>query len=117
MTAKTTQGAGLAARAHHAGDDGPAPARSEWRGRRRMSSKPKQSAVLRLQRSEDLGVKAARLSALVRRFPGREGSLADPLPCPHDRSMRLAEIATRSATPARANTSAPTSRRPHTSLT
>jgi transposase-like protein len=49
MTDMTVRGAGPAARAHHAGDDGPAPER-----RRRMSAKRKQSAVLRLLRGEDL---------------------------------------------------------------
>ena len=70
MTDTMTRGAGPAARAPHAGDDGPAPAGSEWRGRRRMSAKRKQSAVLRLLRGEDLelvsralGVTAAELSA------------------------------------------------------
>ncbi len=70
MTAKTTRGAGPAERAHHAGGDGPAPAGTDWRGRRRMSAKRKQSAVLRLLRGEDLelvsrelGVTAAELSA------------------------------------------------------
>jgi transposase len=70
MTDTTTRGAGPAARAQHAGDDGPAPAGSEWRGRRRMSARRKQSAVLRLLRGEDLelvsralGVTAAELSA------------------------------------------------------
>jgi len=70
MTAKTTRGAGPTERAHHAGDDGPAPAESDWRGRRRMSARRKQGAVLRLLRGEDLellsralGVTAAELSA------------------------------------------------------
>ena len=70
MTAKTTRDAGPSERAHHAGDDGPAPTGSDWRGRRRMSAKRKQSAVLRLLRGEDLellsrelGVTAAELSA------------------------------------------------------
>jgi transposase-like protein len=70
MTDRTTRGAGPAARAHHAGDDGPAPAGADWRGRRRMSARRKQSAVLRLLRGEDLeltsrelGVTAAELSA------------------------------------------------------
>jgi transposase-like protein len=70
MTDTTARGAGPAARAQHAGDDGPAPAGSEWRGRRRMSARRKQSAVLRLLRGEDLelvsralGVTAAELSA------------------------------------------------------
>jgi transposase len=65
MTDTTVRGAGPAARAHHAGGDGPAPAR-----RRRMSAQRKQSAVLRLLRGEDLellsrelGVTAAELSA------------------------------------------------------
>ena len=65
MTDTTARGAGPAERAHHAGGDGPAPAR-----RRRMSAKRKQSAVLRLLRGEDLelvsrelGVTAAELSA------------------------------------------------------
>ena len=49
MTDTTVRGAGAAARAHHAGGDGPAPDR-----RRRMSAKRKQSAVLRLLRGEDL---------------------------------------------------------------
>ena len=66
----TVGGAGPAARAHHAGGDGPALAGSDWRGRRRMSARRKQSAVLRLLRGEDLelvsrelGVTAATLSA------------------------------------------------------
>ena len=65
MTDTTAGGAGPAARAPHAGGDGPAPAR-----RRRMSAQRKQSAVLRLLRGEDLellsrelGVTAAELSA------------------------------------------------------
>jgi transposase-like protein len=65
MTDTTTRGAGPAARAQHAGGEGPAPAR-----RRRMSARRKQSAVLRLLRGEDLelvsrelGVTAAELSA------------------------------------------------------
>jgi hypothetical protein len=49
MTDTTVRGAGPAARAHHAGGDGPAPER-----RRRMSARRKQSAVLRLLRGEDL---------------------------------------------------------------
>ena len=66
----TVGGAGPAARGHHAGGDGPALAGSDWRGRRRMSARRKQSAVLRLLRGEDLelvsrelGVTAATLSA------------------------------------------------------
>ena len=65
MTDTTTRGAGPAARAQHAGGDGPAPER-----RRRMSARRRQSAVLRLLRGEDLelvsrelGVTAAELSA------------------------------------------------------
>jgi len=65
MTETTTRGAGPAERAHHAGGDGPAPAR-----RRRMSARLEQSAVLQLLRGEDLelvsrelGVTAAELSA------------------------------------------------------
>jgi hypothetical protein len=57
-------GVGPAARAHHAGGDGPTPA-----PRRRMSAGRKQEAVLRLLRGEDLelvsrelGVTAAELS-------------------------------------------------------
>jgi transposase-like protein len=65
MTDTTTRGAGPAERAHHAGGDGPAPAR-----RRRMSARRKQRVVLRLLRGEDLelvsrelAVTAAELSA------------------------------------------------------
>jgi len=65
MADTTARGAGPAARAQHAGGDGPAPER-----RRRMSAKRKQSAVLRLLRGEDLelvsrelGVTAAELTA------------------------------------------------------
>ena len=65
MTDTTTRGAGPAARADHAGGDGPAPER-----RRRMSARRKQSGVLRLLHGEDLelvsrelGVTAAELSA------------------------------------------------------
>ena len=49
MTDTTARGAGPTARAHPAGEAGPAPSR-----RRRMSAKRKQSAVLRLLRGEDL---------------------------------------------------------------
>jgi hypothetical protein len=49
MTDTTVRGAGPAARAQHAGGDGPARER-----RQRMSAKRKQSAVLRLLRGEDL---------------------------------------------------------------
>jgi transposase len=57
MTDTTVRGAGPAARAHHAGGDGPAPDR-----RRRMSGKRKQSAVLRLLRGEDLELLSRELS-------------------------------------------------------
>jgi transposase-like protein len=69
MKDTTTRSAGAAERAHHAGDAGPAPAGSGWRGRRRMSARRKQGAVLRLLRGEglelvsrELGVMAAELS-------------------------------------------------------
>jgi transposase-like protein len=58
MTDTTARGAGPAARAHHAGDDGPAPT-----PRRRMSAKRKQSAVLRLLRGEDLEIVSRELGA------------------------------------------------------
>src|SRR4030095_2639202 len=57
MTDMTARGAGPAARAQHAGGDGPAPVR-----RRRMSAKRKQSAVLRLLRGEDLELVSRELS-------------------------------------------------------
>src|ERR687892_612599 len=57
MTDTTVRGAGPAARAHHAGGDGPAPER-----RRRMSARRKQSAVLRLLRGEDLELVSRELS-------------------------------------------------------
>jgi hypothetical protein len=70
MEARTTRGAGPTARAHHAGDAGPAPAGAGAERRRRMSARRKQSAVLRLLRGEDLelvsrelAVTAAELSA------------------------------------------------------
>src|ERR687898_1740599 len=70
MTDRKARGAGPEERARHAGDEGPAPAGNDWRGRRRMSAKRKQSAVLRLLRGEDvelvsreLGVTAAELTA------------------------------------------------------
>ena len=53
MTDTRARSAGPAERAHHTGDDGPAPAGGDWRGRRRMSAKRKQGAVLRLLRGED----------------------------------------------------------------
>src|ERR671910_35785 len=72
MTDTTARGAGPAARAPHAGGDGPAPSR-----RRRMSARRKQSAVLRLLRGEDVelisrepGVTAAELSAWREAFLG-----------------------------------------------
>ena len=70
MEARTTRGAGPTARAHHAGDAGPAPAGTGPERRGRMSARRKQSAVLRLLRGEDLelvsrelAVTAAELSA------------------------------------------------------
>ena len=70
MTDTRARSAGPAEHAHHAGDGGPAPAGGDWRGRRRMSAKRKQAAVLRLLRggdlelvSRELGVTAAELSA------------------------------------------------------
>ena len=57
MTDTTVRGAGPAARAHHAGGDGPVPDR-----RRRMSARRKQSAVLRLLRGEDLELVSRELS-------------------------------------------------------
>jgi transposase len=70
MTEEGARSAGPEERAHHAGDDGPAAAGNDWRGRRRMSARRKQGAVLRLLRGEDLelvsrelGVTAAELSA------------------------------------------------------
>lgn len=70
MTERKARSAGPEARAHHAGDDGPAPAGSDWRNRRRRSARRKQSAVLRRLRGEDLalisralGVTAAELTA------------------------------------------------------
>ncbi len=69
MTDRKAGSAGPEERAQHAGDGGPAPAGSDWRNRRRMSARRKQSAVLRLLRGEDLellsrelGVTAAELS-------------------------------------------------------
>jgi transposase len=70
MTDTGARGAGPAERAQHAGEAGPAPAGIDPRGRKRMSAKRKQSAVLRLLRGEDLElvsrelrVTAAELSA------------------------------------------------------
>jgi len=70
MTERKARSHGPEERAHHAGEDGPAPAESDWRNRRRMSARRKQSAVLRLLRGEDLellsrelGATAAELSA------------------------------------------------------
>jgi transposase-like protein len=69
MTDKEARSAGPEERAQHAGDGGPAPAAGNWRHRRRMSARRKQSAVLRLLCGEDLelvsrdlGVTAAELS-------------------------------------------------------
>ena len=85
MEAKTTRGAGPAERAHHAGDDGPAPTGSDWRGRRRMSARRKQSALLRLLRGEDLelvsrelGVTAAELSGWREAFLAGRGVAQEP---------------------------------------
>jgi transposase-like protein len=70
MTDGKARAAGPEERAHHAGYAGPAPAGSDWRNRRRMSARRKQSAVLRLLCGEDLellsrelGVTAAELTA------------------------------------------------------
>ena len=70
MTDRKAGSASPAERSHHAGDAGPAPAGSDWRGRRRMSARRKQGAVLRRLRGEDLelvsrelGVTAAELTA------------------------------------------------------
>jgi transposase-like protein len=77
MEAKTTRGAGPAERAHHAGEAGPAPAGSDWRGRRRMSAKRKQSAVLRLLRGEDLELVSRELGVTAAELSGwREAFLA-----------------------------------------
>ena len=69
MTERKARSAGPEERAHHAGDDGPAPSGSDWRNRRRMSARRKQGAVLWLLRGEDLellsrelGVTAAELT-------------------------------------------------------
>jgi transposase-like protein len=65
MTDETEDGTGASQRGHHAGGDAPVPGR-----RRRMSTKRKQSAVLRLLKGEpielvsrELGVTAADLAA------------------------------------------------------
>src|ERR671911_2998735 len=70
MTEREARSAGPEERAQHAGEAGPAPAGSDWRGRRRMSARRKQEAVLRLLRGQDLelvsrelGVTAAELSS------------------------------------------------------
>jgi hypothetical protein len=47
MTDRKARSAGPEERPRHAGDDGPAPAGSEWRNRRRMSARRKQGAVCR----------------------------------------------------------------------
>src|ERR687896_1342392 len=77
MTEREARSAGPEERAQHAGEAGPAPTGSDWRGRRRMSARRKQSAVLRLLRGEDLelvsrelGVMAAELSAWRDAFLG-----------------------------------------------
>ena len=72
MTDSTTRGTGPAARARHAGGDGPAPSR-----RRRMSAKRKQSAVLRLLRGEDLELVSRELAVLAAELSAwREAFLA-----------------------------------------
>src|ERR687895_1501776 len=84
MTEREARSAGPEERAQHASETGPAPAGSDWRGRRRMSAKRKQSAVLRLLRGEDLelvsrelGVTAATLSGWREAFlAAGEASLA-----------------------------------------
>ena len=77
MTAKTIRGAGPAERAPHAGDDGPAPAGGDWRNRRRMSARRKQSAVLRLLRGEDLELLSRELGVTAAELSGwREAFLA-----------------------------------------
>ena len=77
MKTKTTRGAGPAERAHHAGEAGPAPRGSDWRGRRRMSAKRKQSAVLRLLRGEDLELVSRELGVTGAELSGwREAFLA-----------------------------------------
>jgi len=65
MTDRNARGAGPAERAHHAGEAGPAPAGSDWRGRRRMSARRKQSAVLRLLRGEDLELLSRELGVMA----------------------------------------------------
>jgi len=62
MTEREARSAGPEEHAHHAGDGGPAPAGSDWRGRRRMSARCKQGAVLRLLRGEDLELVSRDLS-------------------------------------------------------
>ena len=46
MTDRKARSAGPEERATHAGDDGPAPAGGDWRNRRRVSARRKQSVVL-----------------------------------------------------------------------
>ena len=72
MTDTTVRGAGPAARAHHAGGDGPAPER-----RRRMSAKRKQGAVLRLLRGEDLELVSRQLAVPAAELPAWEKSLGE----------------------------------------
>jgi hypothetical protein len=64
-----------AERAHHAGDDGPAPG-SDPRGRQRMSAKRKQSAVLRLLRGEDLDLVSRELAVPAAELSWRDAFLA-----------------------------------------
>ena len=77
MTDTKARGAGPAERTQYAGGDGPVPATSDWRGRRRMSAKRKQSAVLRLLRGEDLELVSRELGVPAAEVSGwREAFLA-----------------------------------------
>ena len=87
MTERKARNAGPEEGAHHAGDNGPAPAEGDWRGRWRMTARRKQSAVLRLPRGEDLEllsrelvVTAAELTAWREAFlaAGEAGSRLGP---------------------------------------
>ena len=65
-------GVGPAARAHHAGGDGPTPGH-----RRRMSARRKQEAVLRLLRGDDLELLSRELGVTAAELSGwREAFLA-----------------------------------------
>lgn len=74
MKARTTRGAGPAERGQRAGEAGPAPAGSDWRGRRRMSARRKQSAVLRLLRGEDLELVSRELGVTGAELSGWRGA-------------------------------------------